>query len=148
MHAKYEGFTLIELIIVIAVMGVLAAVAVPKYIDLRNDAYDAQVKSMAAAISSTTATNFSQSLTSPGAAVAVTSATTCANVATNFKPSGSLVIGSTGDADWDDDTLTLASCAADGTKAGVVDATCKLKSVNTSYVGTATLFPVQVMCTK
>ncbi len=148
MSIEHKGFTLIELIIVIAVIGVLAAVATPKFIDLRNDAYDAQVKSLSAAITSTSTTNFSQTLTSPGNGVVVSSTFTCANVATNFAPAGSLVIGASGDADWDDGALTLASCATDGTKAGIVDATCNLKSLGTSYVGTATLIPVRVVCTK
>jgi len=34
-----KGFTLIELVIVIVLISILAAVAYPKYIDLRNDAH-------------------------------------------------------------------------------------------------------------
>lgn len=45
---KQAGFTLIELIIVIVIIGIMAAVAIPKFSDLTNEAKRAAAKSTAA----------------------------------------------------------------------------------------------------
>ena len=55
-----KGFTLIELTMVIVILGILAAVALPKFINLSAEARVARAKSLAGAISSASAINYSK----------------------------------------------------------------------------------------
>lgn len=106
-HRQVQGFTLIELVIVIAIIGILSAVAIPKFINLSSNAQTAATNAVAGALSAANSSNYASRKLSSSLGVAVTNCTSLSSALQG----GSLPTGY---------TITSAAVAVD------TDVTCTL----------------------
>ena len=110
-----QGFTLIELVVVITILGILAAFAMPKFINLQQDARTASINALAGSLRSASNLTHSKAITTG-------------------------VTGGAGTIPWEGGTITVTAGYPTGDAAGIVASIQDLTGFTTTIAAGAVTF--------
>lgn len=138
MKKQQSGFTLIELIMVIVVLGILAAFALPRFADFSNQARASSIEGLAGSLRSATAIAHSAQLAAGAAeSAAVTLEGTSIAMADGFPTSASIIAAAQVDGFDISPDPVVAADPVTFTPSGYTGANCEVVYTPSGTAGTA-----------